>query len=146
MVNGKAKGASAERELAELLTYWGSQAGLTLTLKRNLEQTRAGGHDLVGLEPYGLAVECKRVEVLDVRSWWAQAVRQANAVSCLPVLAYKQNRKEWRFKVRVTVAVEANGRWDTVAADVEMEMLTFKAWFITHLRLFSSGLSPTVEV
>lgn len=137
MVNGKAKGASAERELAELLTYWGSLASVTLILKRNLEQTRNGGHDLTGLEQYGLAVECKRVEKLDLPAWWAQAERQANVISCLPVLAYKQNRKPWCFKIRITAAIEANGRWVTIPADVEMDMLTFKRWFIARLQLFS---------
>ena len=72
----KNKGSEGERELARLLVGWaGPQRGLDL--KRNLEQTRGGGHDLVGLEAYGMAVECKRVEQKNINSWWSQAVRQA---------------------------------------------------------------------
>ena len=42
MVNSQRKGASAEREVAGLIAL-----NLGIKLKRNLEQTRGGGHDLV---------------------------------------------------------------------------------------------------
>lgn len=123
----KAKGASGERELASLLVGWAMSAGVQLDLKRNLEQTRGGGHDLTGLEPYGLAVEVKRVETLAIPSWWRQAVRQAEAVDCAPVLAYRQNRKGWTFMVRAYVW-PCNDRLDiTMTAD------QFRAWFLSHL-------------
>ena len=52
------KGKSAERELAKLL---GDHLGLELS--RNLDQTRDGGYDLIGLP--GIALEVKRCERLN---------------------------------------------------------------------------------
>lgn len=128
MVNGRAKGASAERELADLLTRWAAEVGVTLDLKRNLEQVRGGGHDLVGLEDYGMAVEVKRVEQLSLNAWWQQATRQAEAVGCLPVLAWRQNRKPWTFRIRAYV-------WpckQPLALDLELPY--FRVWFIDEIR------------
>lgn len=96
----KAKGASGERELAGLLEGYSALVGVQLNLVRNLEQTRDGGHDIIGLEAYKLAVEVKRVEVLAVSVWWRQAVQSAERLGFDPVLAYRQNRKPWRFRIR----------------------------------------------
>lgn len=127
MVNGRAKGADGERELAGILERWGAQAGVKLELKRNLEQVRGGGHDLVGLEPYGLAVEVKRVEQLSLNAWWQQACRQARSIQCLPVLAWRQNRKPWAFRTRAWVYPCQQ------LLDVDMNEDGFRAWFQAHL-------------
>mgnify|MGYP003599569854 CR=1 FL=1 len=120
------KGSNGERELALLLTGW--TAGTTkLTLTRNLEQTRGGGHDLNGLESYGMSVEVKRVEVKAINSWWAQAQRQADALKLLPVLAWRQNRQPWRFRIRAFV-------WpcgQPLAVDLEQD--EFRKWFLAQL-------------
>ena len=128
MVNGRTKGASAERELADLLTGWAAQVGVSLELKRNLEQVRGGGHDLVGLEAYGMAVEVKRVEQLALGAWWAQAVRQADAIGCIPVLAWRQNRKPWAFRIRGWVYP-----CKTCLA-LDLDTSYFRAWFIDQIR------------
>ena len=85
----RAKGASAERELAKLLSGM-----VDAKVVRNLQQTRDGGHDLDGL-PF--AVEVKRQEVLRVRQWWEQAVEQGECCGKFPVLAYRKSRHPWRF-------------------------------------------------
>lgn len=125
---GRAKGATGERELAAILTHWASQIGMATKLERNLEQARGGGHDLTGLECYGMAVEVKRVEALAIGSWWAQAVRQAkSAGDLIPVLAWRQNRKPWRFRVRTWV-------WPAkVLIDADLELDQFKPWFQAQL-------------
>lgn len=125
----KAKGAAGERELAQLLTGWALLRGIQIDLTRNLEQTRGGGHDLTGLERYGMAVEVKRVEANGLRQWWAQAVRQAEAVGGLtPVLAYRANRQPWRFRVREWVyPVTAS------PLDIDLECATFQSWFLARL-------------
>ena len=128
----KAKGATAERELAAILTEWATSAGIPIDLMRNLEQTRSGGHDLVGTEPYGIAIEVKRVEVLAMPAWWRQAVRQAEAVGCSPVLAWRQNRKPWRFRVLAFV-------WpcnDSLVLD--MDAVEFRKWFLSKLVVATS--------
>lgn len=127
MVNGKAKGATAERELGLVLTGWALEVGVKLDLQRNLEQVRSGGHDLLGLELYGLAVECKRVELLSLGPWWGQACRQAQAVKCDPVLAWRQNRQPWRFRIREWVYPCK----DKLVVDIEGQQ--FKLWFQSRL-------------
>ena len=86
------KGKSAERELAKLL---GDRLGLELS--RNLDQTRDGGYDLIGIP--GIALEVKRCEKLAINQWWQQALRQAENAGKTPVLAYRQSRKPWQFVV-----------------------------------------------
>ena len=123
----KAKGANGERELAALLIEWAAGIGLGLELKRNLEQTRGGGHDLVGLEDFGMAVECKRQEALALGSWWAQTIRQAEKAGCLPVLAWRQNRRPWRFRIRAWVHPCHR------QLDIDLEADEFRAWFQSTL-------------
>lgn len=126
----KAKGATGEREVAALLTAWASEAGVGLDLIRNLEQTRGGGHDLVGTEQYGLAIEVKRVEANGLNVWWAQAVRQAEQVGCAPVLAHRRNHQPWRFRVQAWLYPYKYG---PLMVDLEAE--EFKKWFIAKIVL-----------
>lgn len=131
----KAKGASGERELAEVLMAWARPHGMELQVKRNLEQTRGGGHDLVGLEAYGMAFEVKRVEALSIPSWWRQAVRQAEqAGGLIPVLAWRQNRKPWRFRIRGWVFP------CTAPLDIDLEAEPFQRWFIHQLKANKDAL------
>lgn len=124
----KAKGANGERELAILLTSMASVHGIKLELSRNLEQTRGGGHDLCGLEEYGMAVEVKRVEAKTLSKWWDQAVRQGKKAGCIPVLAWRQNRQPWRFRVQAWV-------WPAhKPMDVDLELDQFRVWFIDKLK------------
>lgn len=126
-VNGKVKGAAAEREAAALLTLWAKQVGITVDLTRNLEQTRGGGHDLCGLEEYGMAVEVKRVENPNMTSFWAQAVRQAKAVNCIPVLMWRQNRKPWAFRIQAHV-------WPChQSLAIDLDMTEFAKWYQAQL-------------
>lgn len=106
-MRSKRKGASGERELARLL---GDLLGLELT--RNLEQTRAGGHDLLGVP--GWAIECKRVEAASIGSWWAQAVEQAERQGLRPVLAHRGNRQPWRFVMRLAELIQGADREITI--------------------------------
>lgn len=90
--SNRLKGQRGERELAELLYY---ATGELLT--RNLDQVRDGGADLIGID--GLSIEVKRQETLSRNTWWKQTLRQAEEKQETPVLAYRQNRKVWRFEV-----------------------------------------------
>ena len=89
------KGAAGEREVAKILN---DELGIELV--RNLEQTRNGGHDLIGLD--GWAIEIKRQEQLSINTWWKQTTDQAERAGAKPALFYRQSRKPW------TVVVDAN--------------------------------------
>lgn len=104
MINGRTKGASAERELSTLI-----HAELGIRLVRNLEQSRRGGHDLIPqpdatgpvvswLARY--AIECKRYSRATPalrKGWWAQTCDQAERCGLIPCLAYREDRAAWRL-------------------------------------------------
>ena len=83
------KGMRAERELCALLSD-----ELGTLVRRNVDQARIGGADC--LELHGFSVEIKRVEKLARPTWWRQAVRQAEAMRCEPILFYRRSREPWR--------------------------------------------------
>lgn len=101
-INSRNKGASAEREFAQLvrdMTGW--------ILLRNLDQARNGGHDLIASEDCPLsafAIEIKRHAVVkphQVAEWWQQACQQARKAKKLPLLACRADRGKWRVTVPV---------------------------------------------
>ena len=92
------KGATAERELAKILFD-----ELGIELKRNLDQTRDGGYDLVGLD---LAIEVKRRESESRGSWWVDAVKKAGKK--IPVLAYRSNRRPWQFMLPLEAVIHGH--------------------------------------
>lgn len=99
----RSKGQRGEREALVLLTTWLEEVvpDRCPELKRNLMQSREGGHDLVGID--WLAIEVKRHERLSVESWWGQTLKQAERrPGSVPFLMYRQNRMPWRFRVQTT--------------------------------------------
>ena len=83
------KGKVGEREFINLLKdYLGDDA-----IKRNLDQTRDGGHDVIGID--GWTIEIKRAAKPNLTAWWNQAVEQAIG-NGEPVLAYRIDRRPWR--------------------------------------------------
>ena len=98
-INSRVKGRSGEQELINnlklLLPDYASQ------LERNLEQTRNGGHDILGLP--GWAIEVKRysrVTQADLTRFWDQACDQARKDGSRPALVYREDRQDWRVVVR----------------------------------------------
>ncbi len=132
-INVRNKGASAEREVIGLLQpvvdkVYTAYGRVPPKLTRNLEQTRCGGHDLVGLD--WLALEVKRCETLKITEWWKQAVRQAGADK-LPVLIYRQNGKAWNIRMPVQAGV---GRGLQMPLVVEMNLMGFLWWLEERLK------------
>jgi len=109
----RSKGAAAERELSKLLAEH-----LGTEISRNLEQTRSGGHDLIGIP--GWALEIKRQEKLSINAWWQQALEQSERSGLKPALAYRQSRKPWCFVVRLAdIAENMKGQPYTAETDIE---------------------------
>jgi len=91
----RTKGASAERELAALLSD-----RLGTLVKRRLGAARDGGHDLDGgLMLDSVSIEVKRQEKPSLGPWWSQACDQAARAAKVPVLAYRASRCAWSFRV-----------------------------------------------
>lgn len=101
-INSRTKGKTAERELiGELKKLLPEE--LTNELSRNLDQTRSGGHDILGLD--GWAVEVKRYAEFtpaDMANCWQQTVDQARKVGARPALCYRADRREWRAVVNAS--------------------------------------------
>lgn len=126
-INSRAKGAAGEREfIKEISGYLGDEA--VAPLKRNLEQTRAGGHDIVGLD--GWAIEIKRYAVVkegDIARFWEQAVEQAKKVGCTPALAYREDFKSWRVRIPLKY-LRAEMDWEGVDWTAEVSLEAFAAF------------------
>lgn len=99
------KGAAGERELARLLTE-----ELGVDIWRNLEQVRSGGADLLGLACW--SIEVKRQERLALPTWWRQACAEAGEY--LPVLAYRQSRRPWRFRLPLEIVMDPSVERDWI--------------------------------
>ena len=104
-INGRQKGAAAEREAAKWLQH---EFKLEFVPERNIEQYRhksgsanhmrkSTGHDLTGFQPF--AFEIKRCETLDLRGWWRQAVNSCTPEYSVPVVMYRQNKRQWKFLI-----------------------------------------------
>ncbi len=102
-INGRAKGSAGEREFCQWLY---DTFKLDKIPERNLEQTREGGADVLGMPPF--IFEVKRQEKLDLDTWWLQvlsAVRELNIevveidVTHIPVVAFRQNNQKWEFLI-----------------------------------------------
>lgn len=95
-INPRTKGASGEREFCRWL-YDNLEVPMPT---RNLEQVRSGGSDIIDIEPFYF--EIKRVEKLNIDAWWRQvskAARNTNDGSIIPVVCFRQNRKDWEFLI-----------------------------------------------
>ena len=99
-INSRAKGKAGERELINELKVL-LPPELTSELTRNLDQTRDGGHDILGLGDWALEVK-RYAEVLpaDLERFWKQATEQARKDEKRPALAYRQDRRPWRVVTR----------------------------------------------
>lgn len=110
----KRKGKGAELELARLLSE-----RLGTVVKRNLGQSRDGGHDLL---ISGWAMEVKRAALPRVSEWWEQTLLQAEKSGLRPVLAYRANFKPWRFVIRIADLVTTlAGQPDGVTAELYLD-------------------------
>lgn len=86
------KGAAGERTVISLL----KDAGFR-NATRNLNQTRDGGCDIVGVEPF--SIEVKNHRKLCINQWWRQTTEQAKADE-VPVLIYHiPNTSQWLCKM-----------------------------------------------
>ncbi len=123
-INSRAKGKSAERELIGELKKLLPE-DMTRDLERNLEQTRGGGHDILGLK--GWAPEVKRYATVlpaDMESFWVQATTQARNDRSRPALFFREDRREWRVVLRAS-DILGDEHDDSYAMTVEMSMPLF---------------------
>lgn len=152
-INSRAKGQRGERAVALLLNSAVDRVALRLGIElphftRNLVQSRNGGHDLVGHD--WIAVEVKWYTEIKshLPGWWAQCIRQAEAVNAEPILIYKANGSRWFVRMWARLEIEP-GRRLRVTADISFE--DFGVWFEKRLELetkkmIASGSFPVAGI
>ena len=97
MVNSRNKGASFEREIAQML-----EAELGMKFKRDLRQYQGAEFgDLITDGNFPFLVECKRYASGSgmQKAWWEQASRAAKKSEQWPCVIYKFDRQEIRCVV-----------------------------------------------
>jgi len=136
LINARVKGGTGEREMASILNGLLLQVMKELnyseedinksvrTIQRNSNQTAVGGADLTNT--FGLAIEIKRVEILDVNSWWKQTCAQAARNQEWPLLLYRQNHKGWKA---VTYAYYPVDGQPAICYRSEMMFSDFIVWY-----------------
>jgi Holliday junction resolvase len=93
-MNGAKKGATAEREVMDLLNRRGYD------VRREGTKTFGRFPDLYNLP--GLHLEIKRAESLRLPAWIAQSERDAAAfLDGVPVVIFRQNWEPWRIVLRL---------------------------------------------
>jgi hypothetical protein len=139
--NPRTKGQSGEREIADMLNGMIYTVMKELgypedeclkafqTVQRNQNQSAVGGNDLTNC--FGMSIEVKRQEQLNVNTWWAQTLASAERNNEMPVLMYRQNRKAWRFRTFVWLNLPGSAHVQVVA---EFEEDSFRNWFKEWVR------------
>ena len=123
MINVRAKGQRAEREICDMLNSVAIKVRCELRLpdlekidhpfQRNQNQSAIGGSDITN--PFGLEVEVKSCAQLSLNTWWNQTLDSAARTGGMPILVYKIKHKGWR----VRLFAEAEGI--TVVAEISIE-------------------------
>lgn len=128
MVHALNKGKSGEREFCKWL-----KDNLDIDTSRNLDQAREGGADVTTDD---FLFEVKRRETLDLQSWWNQVVKahqQPRNSHLIPVVAYRQNRKQWQFLISAQFIGLQKGF-------IHLEERIFKRWALEIVKgLAESG-------
>ena len=90
-MSSRSKGHNFERAMVNLLNQEFESAKLPITVSRNLEQTRDGGSDIVGLSNF--QIECKRYRRnstdIPQKQWWSQVCQESEKNDDVPLLIYK---------------------------------------------------------
>jgi len=131
-INSRAKGAIGEREFCEWLFKQGLTKGIA---KRNLEQVRSGGIDVIP-EDHPFAYEVKRVEKMTNNTydkWWHKAVIDCRPHNREPVVAFRRNDEYWRFLISVEKLLGVKGCYAIVKS------MTFTKYAQKRLAGYSNG-------
>ena len=104
MVNSRAKGARAEREIAKILR---EEYGFE-NVRRGQQFSGIEGEDIVGLPM--VHCEVKNVQKLNLRDAMAQSERDAKEDQ-VPIVIHKKDRKPWLVTMNLNDFVSMYRMW-----------------------------------
>lgn len=136
-INIRNKGRTAEQEISsELNTIINcvlEEMNVPIpdkpVIRRNQNQSAVGGNDLCNV--FGLSIEVKRQEQLSINTWWKQCVASAKRNDEIPVLIFRQNRKEWRVVMTAWLNLPKGRMFD---CRIEMSFEDFQSWFYLYVK------------
>ena len=109
-MTGKAsrdKGKRGELEIVHLL-----RDNLGIAVNRNYKQTAQAQHGDIEQLVGGHVIEVKNCKATsNIKAWWQQACAAADKVGGIPCLAYKIERRGWRFVVPMPEAWSSGHAW-----------------------------------
>lgn len=142
MVHVLNKGKNGEREIATLLRQiidnvvisipnidFDTRQRLSEVVQRNTNQSSSGGCDIM---LFGLAIEVKRQETLNLNAWWTQCLNSAARNDDIPILIWRQNRKPWQVRIQTMVLIPNSDL--KVPLDCIISFEDFQMWFYYHVR------------
>lgn len=150
-INIRQKGANGERQLAtqlnDIVNALLLKHGIPLPdkpiIQRNQNQTAVGGNDLSNV--FGLGIEVKRQENLNIEAWWRQCVQSSERNRDFPVLVYRQNKSAWRVVMFVWVQLPAGAGDSACQIRGEIKWESFLSWFRLWVdKKLSNGELPEV--
>ena len=120
-INSRNKGASFEREIANLINRYFDEIGYDYKVKRNLEQYQE--KDLGDLNIPNQTLECKRYASGNwyKEEWWKQVCDSCG--DTIPVLIWKYNHQPIRVCVPLWSMLEMGIRDNSITV-----VLTFDNW------------------
>lgn len=103
-INSRAKGKKGELELKGYLREYGYDC------RRGQQYCGANGDaDVIGL--YGLHIECKRVEKLNIENAMDQSKRDAKEGE-IPTVMHRKNHCEWLCTLRLEDFMKIYSEWE----------------------------------
>ena len=99
-INSRSKGAANERWVVNAMNDYLNLhiPHLGFQMKRNLDQTRDGGYDILGLDEFAIEAKHYAKGCHYKSEWWEQVCRAAGNDQ-IPILVYKYNHKPQRVCV-----------------------------------------------
>ena len=112
MANSRTKGSGGEREVAAIL-----HDQLGLTFKRDIEQYRqADRGDLLCVDmDFPMVIEVKRYAKggeTPRGAWWDQCCKAATAADKWPLLVWRYDRMDWRWRLPAALVQRLNDKPD----------------------------------
>lgn len=99
-----------------------------VSVHRNLEQTRSGGHDISGLPGWAPEIKARKAYPTpsELGEMWEQCTRQAQNAGLKPVLVVKVDRRGWQIYIRGSDLVP------DILDEFEPVMLSITGWFAVY--------------